>query len=110
MLADCISGQRSFLHAELRGVNLCGVDLLEANLNGANFCDAYLSEPDLSERSIREAKFINAIACGATFFRADLREVYIRLADLRYTNIGKECLSRVGLSQSEPVQCESWRS
>ena len=86
-------GQR----ADLRGADLCGVDLREADLRGADLCEADLRDADLR----------GADLSGADLSGADLRDAYLNSADLSSAYLDKTYYQvvRIGSRKGTTTYC-----
>jgi uncharacterized protein YjbI with pentapeptide repeats len=104
--------------ADLRGLNLQGINLAEADamgadlsesnirngnltrakLSGAQLRDADLSYANVSNADLTEAKLMEAKLCGTDLTKTDLREAEMNGADLREAKLWRSNLMGVNLS------------
>jgi len=87
--------------ADLRGVDLRGADLRSAGLSGANFHLANLSGADLSGASLAQAKLFLANLSRTNLSGTDLSGANLHLANLSGTDLSKTNLNGADLSRAK---------
>ena len=106
-IAEAVSNNLANLrYADLRGVDLGGVNLADADLSGACLADAYLGGVNLRNAYLRGVDLRNACLAGVDLHGACLAGAYLSGSDLSGSDLSGSDLSGSDLSGAKL----SWES
>lgn len=100
------------LHADMRSIDLSGVNLRKTNLSGANLCGADLSKTVLEEANLSEADLSEANLSDANLSKAILHRTNLHGANLKGALLGEANLDGADLREAIilPEQLEKAQS